>query len=681
MCATKLANTVPSQRAMAVLAPTAGLNTNAAARLIADGEMSDCNGVMVQEGQVKTIPGASALGNALESQVKLVDGIEFMSGDKHLLAVSGQQILRYDESSQSWQPLSAPSTVDDCENNWTSGGPRWHCALDSDHVEGEYCLLVWLEPYVGGNDWQWLLKHDIGPLDLHACGYVSVWINRVFPVRSMANYAIFLSESTTDPLGAAHVLLELPVLDDLPKDQWVCIMRAVDLSDLDAVVCVGLASKGQELVEHCFKLDCIGVGPLELESTPTDWPSSCMVRDMAESDYWWIYTDGENDILKWDGSNDPQALIGSYPPGMTSLLAKYATEFKQHLLLGYTIEDGNEMPQRVRWSETADPDNFSGDYALYVDLPGPEAITGLSQINRDTLLVARSASMWVGRATGDTDVFSFSALSCSAGCSAGRTIKVIADKAIFLAYSADNGPDVLVTDGYSVQSVAGPILPLLRDLYVASQIHNALAMTVPELGQYWLFLPNADGLCDNALILRTATGAWTKARVPAGIKSASFYCSGQSKALGQYSQRIGELDIRIGDTRAAQGTPVPVLAGDLNSTYRVWQLDSSIATWDDQTLDHSLTTKAFAPIALTGRWRIQRMDFWYRGGPINVQAVLDDEVSSVYLGQLEQSAGPTKASIFRLVEANNIALVLSGDGAWSFEQARVYWMPSGRRLR
>ena len=77
------------------------------------------------------------------------------------------------------------------------------------------------------------------------------------------------------------------------------------------------------------------------------------IRKLTEDEPWWVCTNGVDAIKKWDGLDYSVDDLGGSPP-----LAKHLAQFKEHLHL-MDVTEGSRFPQRDRWSDSGDPENWS----------------------------------------------------------------------------------------------------------------------------------------------------------------------------------------------------------------------------------------------------------------------------------------------------------------------------------
>jgi hypothetical protein len=92
--------------------------------------------------------------------------------------------------------------------------------------------------------------------------------------------------------------------------------------------------------------------------------------------YMLAFSQGADGVMLWDGISSSYSVAGA---GVVP--ARFLSEIAFHLILGYTLESGVELPQRVRWSASFDPTDYTSLDSGFVDLTndlGP--ITGIANV-------------------------------------------------------------------------------------------------------------------------------------------------------------------------------------------------------------------------------------------------------------------------------------------------------------
>ena len=410
--------------------------------------------------------------------------------------------------------------------------------------------------------------------------------------------------------------------------------------------------------------------------------SFAVVRKTTETDPWLIISNGVDHIKKWTGTGAASNLISDYPSGVTSLLAKYVLEFKTYLILLRPVENGNVYPHRIRWSDTADPEDFVNGNASYLDLPpkptfgDPDEIKGGVQLGADLIGIFKGSSIWTGYATGDTDIFEMSRRA-NEGCVSGKTVAVVEDIVLYMGHE-----DVFAFDGDTVESVGGPIRRELFKTTNPGQKSRSYCKVFREMKEYWLFVPTASNTYpDVAWCLKYDTGKWNRHAFADYLTMRGDYTSSSRLTIGDLTGTIGQQTWRIGSRNIQSSTPT-TLFGD--SDGYIYEYDELTNNDNDTAIDAWFTTKDFNPTKLKTRFRINRIDTYYTGAGLDLSystnkgktwisiATLDD---SDNLETPRQAFDKIDTPICRLRWRNNTL----GEH-FEFNRASIYWEPSGERL-
>jgi hypothetical protein len=420
--------------------------------------------------------------------------------------------------------------------------------------------------------------------------------------------------------------------------------------------------------------------------TDSDLFSYDYIRKSTETDPWWIMTNGVDKIKKFTGTGTISNLISDYPTGVTSLLSKHVIEFKDHLLLLDVIENGNRYPQRVRWSDTADPEDFINGNASYQDLSGADWIVGVIKFKGDYLIVVKERSVWVGYATGDSDIFQFDQKVTGTGCPAGRTIESLGDEIIFLGWD-----DVYVFNGINYEPIGTPVQRRLFETLNPEEIGRCFGVVIEEQKEYWLFVPSTDKshisgsgpstYPDIAWCFNYELNKWTRHTYNDFITMYGYY---ELESTRTWADLIGSWKAqtwRWDDRTTLQAAPTN-LFGD--SSGNIYEYSRSVNNEDGTAIDAWFSTKDINPTQLMQRFRALRLDVYYTGNGLTVHYSIDKGKSWVSVGTL--SANNNMEDIQRLflrLDTNMVRFRFRNNTAgehFEFSRANLYWQPAGGRL-
>lgn len=202
-----------------------------------------------------------------------------------------------------------------------------------------------------------------------------------------------------------------------------------------------------------------------------------------------ILTNGKDPIYKFDGV--AMTLVGGLAAPDPVIYAKTVNTFYNTLVLGWTNEDGVDIPYRIRWSEVGDYETWHSGNAGYMDLLDTEDKIQTTVLLGDRLFVIKEWTIWEIFYTGGTGtnaLFDKRLVNDSIGTYAPKTVISLGDKIWF--FGTDN---IMAFDGLNVEPVAVQVAPLLYETSETIVAHNklnrAIAAYQDETGDYVLALP------------------------------------------------------------------------------------------------------------------------------------------------------------------------------------------------
>jgi hypothetical protein len=409
----------------------------------------------------------------------------------------------------------------------------------------------------------------------------------------------------------------------------------------------------------------------------TEFFSHDHVRKTTEINPWWVVTNGIDPIKKKVDSGVIADLITDFPTGVTSLLARHLIEFKTYLLLLDVTENGNRYPQRVRWSNTALPDDFINGNASYLDLTGPDWIMGGVRFRGDYVAICKERSIWVGYATGDSYIFEFDRKTSGIGCVAGQTIKNVEDTVVYMSHD-----DVYAFNGIDNEPIAGSVREEMFKTLNTDKIAQCHAKVVEDQKEYWLFVPSATSdYCDIAWVFNYGLGKWTRHAWSDYLTIAGAYRQQSGLTIGELVGTIGEQNWRFGDRLTTAAMPV-VLLGD-NGGY-VYKYDRLANNDDGTIIDSWFSTKDFNPTQMGQRFFVNRIDVYYRGTGLDVSYSTDKGVTWTAIGSLSANSNmDSPQRLFLKLDCLMCRFRFRNNTSgqrFDFNRANIYWEPSGLRL-
>lgn len=192
-----------------------------------------------------------------------------------------------------------------------------------------------------------------------------------------------------------------------------------------------------------------------------------------------VYTNGLDPIRKFvGGGND--AVLGGSPP-----LAKILLYYGTYLLLMDVTDTGNRFPWRVQWSDSADPETWSGGNSGSTELlEDSGSITGAGYHGRN-LTAHKENAIYVGYLTNSSSVFAFERRETGAGTIANRTILTLPNgEQLFLARDG-----LRTFNGITAPLIESPINDELRESLNPEFAYKSFGKVVNERDEAYICVP------------------------------------------------------------------------------------------------------------------------------------------------------------------------------------------------
>jgi len=319
-------------------------------------------------------------------------------------------------------------------------------------------------------------------------------------------------------------------------------------------------------------------------------------------------SNGIDGIQKWVGTGN-FGLLGGSPP-----TPKFIQEYKTYLVTA-NIQGGTDVTQRVQWSDTANPEEWSTGNSGSVDLvEDGEDITGLGLFG-NYITVHKKTSIYLGYLVSTTAIFRFDRKDTGAGAIAnGSIVNIPGGGQLFLAQDG-----IRIFNGISTQLIPSKVNDEIRDTLNKDAAARAYSVLVQENDEIWIGLPIGSQTTGetvykynyiNGTLLKDSRTSATTMWLGTGSTSATW--DSLSINWDNYNERwnsgslvAGADQINIGST---DGLTVKV---DLTQTD-----DNSSA------INAFWVTKDFQDSQeRIGRW--QRLELWAKGTSLTVEYSTD----------------------------------------------------------
>jgi len=233
------------------------------------------------------------------------------------------------------------------------------------------------------------------------------------------------SDPTTDFDGngiKAGDFLKVGTASPLSTDTWYEIESVTAGTGSSAEII--LTDSGPSVIDSQFTIRKCFSG-----SSTDFWQSRTFVDENLGDT--WIVTNGVDFPQYWIGSGQ-MVTLGTDAGGFTA--AKFIEVYKDRVILGYTVEGGNNSPQRVRWSGVANCAEWAeGDFKDFID--DGYWITGMG-IMASSHIVFRERDAYIGRYVGGDYIFDWDKSSSCAGVWAPTSLVLFEREAYY--YGPDN---------------------------------------------------------------------------------------------------------------------------------------------------------------------------------------------------------------------------------------------------
>ncbi len=671
----KLYNNVEGLNITPYIAPLGGLRLDLPATLIADTDISDCRNVFMQDGRIKKRFGYKQFGNNLPLPGVFIGSDQFylFGGSDYLLAITTKGVWKYTSAGSYWETIMPSEQEDDCDTTWTAKTNV--TTADETTLKKEGTASQKISP--GALFETGLLAyHNVALGDKSDYGLVRLW------VRSSIDLSAGDLQFCIDDTAGCGSPIEMINLPALTANTWKLVFVSMaDPSLLTAIASLGLKSTRDFGACDIYIDDIQFVEVFDKDiaynADSTDLCAFDYIRKNIEAEPWWIFSNGLDPLKKWTGSGTLSNLIANLPAGVTSLTAKEIITFKDHLLLLDVEENGARLPQRVRWSNTALPDDFLNGNANYQDLAGADWIKCGRTFKGDYVVIFKERSIWVGYATGDSDIFQFDQRVSGAGCAASKTVESLGDELIFLGWD-----DVYVFNGIDYEPIGGQIQKELFDTMNPKAIEKCFGVIVEDQKEYWLFTPSTGSdYCDTVWVFNYDLNKWTHHFFIDYHSSFGYYEKEGELTIGDLEGTIGEQSFRFGDRTILAASPTTLL-GDINGY--IYEYDKLTNNDDGVAIDAWFSTKDFCFTDLMQRFRLCKMDVYFGGGgSLDVACSTDRGVTWKQERTLTANATENIRRAYWRLDADMVRFRFRNNNAgehFTFREARIYWELAGRRL-
>jgi len=258
-----------------------------------------------------------------------------------------------------------------------------------------------------------------------------------------------------------------------------------------------------------YTIDSVVAGTITLISTDTLTTEIAgdSVTIIANCDNWEtesyndkvVATNGIDFVIAWTTTGNFTALDTEtgieYETGKFLTKAKYLTTYENFLILGYTYEEGNWYPQRVRWNAIGQETEWIATNSGSMEVGKSDFLKGFGKY-QGLLIVFKANSHYEYWLTGSTLVFNGRFISMTIGCRCSKSI--VNDSKGRLYWYASDGTFREISAG----TVSKPIQTDIVDKIYQTSVENMRSDFINETGEVCWAIPFDNVLNNKVLTLK-----------------------------------------------------------------------------------------------------------------------------------------------------------------------------------
>ena len=320
------------------------------------------------------------------------------------------------------------------------------------------------------------------------------------------------------------------------------------------------------------------------------------------------FTNNKDAIRKWVATGNTSDLGGSPPIG------KFVQEYKTYLVVA-NIGGGTDIVQRVQWSDTADPEEWTTGNAGSSDLvEDGGAITGMSLFG-NYLCVHKRESIYLGYLVSSSDIFQFTRKATGAGSIANSSIvNTPTGEQIFLASDG-----LRIFNGVSTAPIEAPVNEEIRDELDDSLAYKSFGVLVKDKDEVWFFIPLSGSATPNTVYKFNYKTRVLYKDSRAGATAAWVGSASAGKTWDELEGTWDEQTWRWND-RGLNEDSDQINIGHLDGS--VTYSDETIKSDNGNAINAYFITKDFqGSQQVMSRW--EGVELWAKGGSVIVEYSVD----------------------------------------------------------
>lgn len=370
---------------------------------------------------------------------------------------------------------------------------------------------------------------------------------------------------------------------------------------------------------------------------------------------WVAFTNGVDNVKYYDGTlfEDIHNL-----PSSGNTQCKGLALYYNHLMLIHTIEGGTAYPQRIRWPDTADPENWSTGNASYADLLDTEDFLVAGVILGPYLIAYKERSIVRFEYVGAADkLFDYDTVVTGEGAIAHDAIVDLGDSHVLFG----NANIYKYTGGFDLEPIGDQIYFKLfgvgGDMNPGYK-HRSIALYLEELDETWILYPTGDDEYPSHVArYRNDLESWTIRKFNRYISGYGFYQLDSSKSWIEMTGTWAEQNLQWNSNTLLANAPTTLLCSD---DMQVYEYDYQAVGEDDEDISWFFTTKMFHhPHFIL---RTDLLEFKAKGSSVTIYYRKEEDDEWQLWGTKSLAASRAKYRSHKQVTAERIQFKFEGSG-------------------
>lgn len=615
-----------------IFAPDKGLAQDMPPTLIPERNCPECNNIKFRFGEASKSAGYVKFGS--DGQPLSWDGtaglrvmalINFatLSNVVHYLALTLEDAFLYDSSKKRWRAMGL--LVEDCEDAWTAAA-NVADAQDTGQV-GTYSRKLTTSQSGGFSAGDDIAYENLAPtLNLSADNKVHFWFKSDTALDA-GDVVLRFSDDAAIGTGNDYADVNVPAVS---ADAWYYFHLDITLTDLDSCDSVGLTTAAgfPDSADVNIWIDDIRTSTKFTNTKDDQWTwcsqAGAGSNQEASPEWYLIMTNGIDTPFTWDGA-DPEftALTGTLGTGALTT-SRVAISYKDTLCFMYNEENGNTIPQRLRFGDTAEEDDWNSGVAGYIDCYDTPGGILAATVLGPYMVIYKTDGVALAEYNAElTPVFEKNPRITGSQFFATKAVSSTNNVDYYLA--RDNV--YAYTGLHEAIKIGDPVSANLLENLDFAEKDECFSFIQPGKHRVTFVIPAKETTTyTHWYTYNVLEKTWAKGKWADYITCAGLYEGGEGTSWGQLGVTWANLLGTWGDLVQEKGDKT-VLLGDKAGF--VYQLADTLTDYDGDAMSSEWHTKDFAlsPDYMSRNMRFGKFAFTARGNQVSVAYSTDEGVN------------------------------------------------------